>query len=93
MFVQLKRKEAEMDTLSVEVVNELKVQLKGEKARLEREQSNAEILGLRKDEVRGYVQSRVKTFLPGFGNGWLKYCAIAQFWGGQRNILRAILGT
>ena len=47
--MQLKRKEAENDTLSVEVVNELKAQLKGEKARLERERSNAEILGLRKD--------------------------------------------
>ena len=49
LFVQLKRKEAEMDTLSVEVVNELKAQLKGEKARLERERHNAEILGLRQD--------------------------------------------
>ena len=49
LFVQLKRKEAENDTLSVEVVNELKAQLKGEMARLERERSNAEILGLRKD--------------------------------------------
>ena len=49
LFVQLKRKEAEMDTLGVEVVNELRAQLKGEKARLERERSNAEILGLRKD--------------------------------------------
>ena len=39
------------------------------------------------------VQSCVKTFLPGFGNGWLKYCAIVQFWGGQRNILRVILET
>ena len=47
--MQLKRKEAENDTLSVEVVYELKAQLKGEKARLERERSNAEILGLRKD--------------------------------------------
>ena len=28
-------------------------------------------------------QSSVNTFLPGFGNGWLKYCAI----------LRAILET
>ena len=49
LLVQLKRKEAEMDTLSVEVVNELKAQLKGEKARLERERHNAEILGLRRD--------------------------------------------
>ena len=32
------------------------------------------------------VQSSVKTFLPGFGNGLLKYCAIVQFWGGQQNI-------
>ena len=30
-----------------------------------------------------YVQSGVKTFLPGFGNGWLKYCAMVQFWCGQ----------
>ena len=38
-------------------------------------------------------QSRVKTFLPGFGNGWLKYCAVVHFWGEQRNILRVIIGT
>ena len=37
--------------------------------------------------------SCVKTLLPGFGNGWLNYCAIVQFWGGQRNILRVILET
>ena len=35
----------------------------------------------------------VKTFLPSFGNGWLKHCAIVQFWGGQWNILRVILET
>ena len=35
----------------------------------------------------------IQTFLPGFGYGWLKYCAIVQFWGGQRNILRVILKT
>ena len=39
------------------------------------------------------LQSSVKTLLPGFGNGWLKYCAKVQFFGGQRNILRAILRT
>ena len=27
------------------------------------------------------VQSSVKTFLPGFGNGWLKYCVIVQLLG------------
>ena len=27
------------------------------------------------------IQSRVKTFLPGSGNGWLKCCALVQFWG------------
>ena len=40
LFVQLKRKEAEMDALGVEVVGELRAQLKGKRARLEREQSN-----------------------------------------------------
>ena len=30
------------------------------------------------------VQSRVKTFLPGFGNGYPKCCATVQFWSGQR---------
>ena len=25
------------------------------------------------------VQSAVKTFLLGFGNGWLKYCAIVSY--------------
>ena len=25
------------------------------------------------------VQSSVKSFLPGFGNGWPKYCAIVQW--------------
>ena len=30
------------------------------------------------------VQSSVKSFLPGFGNGW-------QLWGGQQNILRVVL--
>ena len=39
------------------------------------------------------LQSSEKTFLPGFGNGWLKYCAIVQFWSGQRNILRVVLKT
>ena len=39
------------------------------------------------------VQSSVKTFLPGFGNGWLKYCAIVHFRGEQRKILRVILET
>ena len=33
------------------------------------------------------------TFLPGFGNGFLKYCAIVQLWGGQQNILRMIPKT
>ena len=47
LFVQLKRKESEMDALGVEVVGELRAQLKGERARLERERSNAEVLGLR----------------------------------------------
>ena len=37
-----------------------------------------------------FVQSRVKTFLPGFGNGWLKYCAIMKYFGWQRNVLRVI---
>ena len=27
------------------------------------------------------IQSRVRTFRPGFGNGWLKYRALVQFWG------------
>ena len=40
-----------------------------------------------------YLQSSVKSFLPGFGNGWLKYCTVVQFWGGQRNILSVILKT
>ena len=35
----------------------------------------------------------VTTFLPGFENVRLKYCAIVQFWGGQLNILRVILAT
>ena len=39
------------------------------------------------------VQRSVKTFLPGFLNGWLKYCLAVHFRGGQRNILRMILGT
>ena len=39
------------------------------------------------------LQSIVKTFLPGFGNGWLKYCANGKFCGGQRKILRLILKT
>ena len=39
------------------------------------------------------IQSSVQTFLSGFGNGLLKYCAIVQFWGGQRNIFRVILIT
>ena len=34
-----------------------------------------------------------KTFLTGFGKGLLKYCAIVQFWDGQRNILRVIFET
>ena len=37
------------------------------------------------------VQSSGKTLLPGFMNGWLKYCAVVHFW--QRNILRVILRT
>ena len=37
------------------------------------------------------LQSSVKTFLPGFGNAWLKYCAVVHLWGGQVNILRVIL--
>ena len=32
------------------------------------------------------VQGGVKTFLPGFENGFLNYCTVLQFWGGQRNI-------
>ena len=39
------------------------------------------------------IQSSVKTFLPGFGNMLLRYCAIVHFWGGQQNILRVILET
>ena len=39
------------------------------------------------------VQSNVKTFLTGLGNGCLKYCAIVYFCGEQWNILRVILGT
>ena len=39
------------------------------------------------------LQSIVKTFLLGLGNGWLKYSSIVQFWGGQRNIFRVILKT
>ena len=39
------------------------------------------------------LQSSVKTFLPGFGNMLLKYCAIVHFWGGQLNMLWVILGT
>ena len=27
------------------------------------------------------LQSSVKTYLPGFGNGWLKYCATVQNFG------------
>ena len=37
------------------------------------------------------IQSSVKTFLPGFGDGWLKYRAIVQFWGYQLNICSVIL--
>lgn len=40
-----------------------------------------------------YVQSGVETFLPGFGHGWLKHCAIVHLWGGQQNILGVILRT
>ena len=39
------------------------------------------------------VQSSVQTFMSGFGHGRHIYCAIVHFWGGQRNILRVILGT
>ena len=39
------------------------------------------------------LQSSIKTILIGFGDVWLKYCPIVQFWGGQRNILRVILKT
>ena len=39
------------------------------------------------------LQSSVKTFLPGFGNGWLKYCVAVHFWVGLRDILRVILET
>ena len=28
-----------------------------------------------------------RVTLPGFGNGWLKYCATVQLWGKQWNIL------
>ena len=50
----------------------------------------------RKGERRaegGKSKSCIKSFMPGFGNGLPKYCATVQFWGGQRNILRAILET
>ena len=40
-----------------------------------------------------YLQGSVKIFLAGSGNCWLNYCAIVQFWGGQRNILTVILKT
>ena len=39
------------------------------------------------------IRSLVNTFLPDLWNGWLKCCAIVHLWGGQRNILRVILGT
>ena len=42
------------------------------------------------ETVESNVQSSVKTYLPGFGNGWLKYCAMVQFLNGQRNTLRVI---
>ena len=41
-----------MDALSVEVVGELRAQLKAEKARLERERANAELLELRQDSLK-----------------------------------------
>ena len=31
--------------------------------------------------------------MPGFGNVWLKCCAIEQFWGGHQNILSLIFET
>ena len=37
------------------------------------------------------LYSSVKTVIPGFGNGWLEYCAIMRFWVGQWNILRVTL--
>ena len=40
-----------------------------------------------------YIHSSVKTFLPGFGNEWLKLCEIVQFWVGEQNILSVILKT
>ena len=46
---------------------------------------------LQRPEYR--LQSRVKTFLPGFGNGWLKYCVLVQFWVLQWNMFREILET
>ena len=39
------------------------------------------------------LQNSVNTFLPGLGNGWMKYYTVVHCWGGQRNILRVILGT
>ena len=46
-----------------------------------------------RDGYRIHVKSSVKTFLPGFGNGWPNYCATWNLWGGQGNILRTILET
>ena len=44
-------------------------------------------------EIGLVLQSGVKTFLPGFGNGLLKKYAIVLFSGDERSILRLILGT
>ena len=55
--------------------------------------------GLRRDAGAGGndtywdLQRSVEIFLPGFGDGWLKYRAIVQFWGYQLNICRVILET
>ena len=40
-------------------------------------------------ESESDIQSCEKIFLPGFG--WLKNCALEQFWGEEQNILRMIL--
>ena len=67
--MQLKRKEAEMDALGVEVVGELRAQLKGERARLERERSNAEVLGLREVQLKIILSGRTHLTTRTFGMG------------------------
>ena len=39
------------------------------------------------------LQSSVKSFIPDFGNGGLKYWVSVHFWGGQWNFSREIVGT